>query len=160
MSIIPYYLRDRLQAPGSEGAGGGAGTGSGLDFEDPLDNLYAFGKLWATYADQPVFSAFHGLMFGILPGKRLQPLFGVLRSGIIGTISSPALTGTMVFLLAPGKRMPGRYRRKCSSLPIHITASPRQAQQARHASRRRCGFAAPGRGHTHTKGCRQQSHGL
>jgi hypothetical protein len=81
MSIIPYYLRDRLQAPGQDDAGGRCSTRPGLDFEDPLDNLYAFGKLWATYAEQPVFSGFHGLMFGMVPGKRLQPLFGYAGFG-------------------------------------------------------------------------------
>ena len=47
-----------------------------LDFSSPKDNLYAFGKLWASYADTPVYSAFHGLMFAAIGDQRLQPLFG------------------------------------------------------------------------------------
>jgi hypothetical protein len=61
--------------------GGSARDGSDLDFEDPLDNLYAFGKLWATYADAPVFSAFHGLMYGMVGRERLRPLFGYTGFG-------------------------------------------------------------------------------
>ncbi len=52
-----------------------------LDFTQPLDNLYAFGKLWATYADTPVYSAFHGLMFGRVGTDRLRPLFGYTGFG-------------------------------------------------------------------------------
>jgi len=52
-----------------------------LDLSQPGDNLYAFGKLWATYADAPVYSAFHGLMFAALPGERLKPLFGYAGFG-------------------------------------------------------------------------------
>ena len=52
-----------------------------LDFDDPIDNLYAFGKLWATYDDQPVYSAFHGLMFGMVGDQRLKPLFGYTGFG-------------------------------------------------------------------------------
>ena len=28
-------------------------TGGGLDLSNPADNLYAFGKIWGTYADTP-----------------------------------------------------------------------------------------------------------
>ena len=79
MSFFPTLLRDCLSAPAS-GDGMGS-TGGALDFESPTDNLYAFGKLWATYADAPVFSAFHGLMFGQVGDSRLQPLFGYAGFG-------------------------------------------------------------------------------
>ncbi|GMG86277.1 DUF1838 domain-containing protein [Biformimicrobium ophioploci] len=52
-----------------------------LDFSTPADNLYAFGKLWATYADEPVFSAFHGLMYGLVGNTRAKPLFGYCGFG-------------------------------------------------------------------------------
>ncbi len=52
-----------------------------LDFTDPRDNLYAFGKLWATYDDVPAYSAFHGLMFAAIGDKRLEPLFGYTGVG-------------------------------------------------------------------------------
>ncbi len=81
MSLFPQYLRNCLQAPGPKSSGNGHGSGAGLDFENPQDNLYAFGKLWATYAEQPVFSAFHGLMFGMVDGQRLKPLFGYAGFG-------------------------------------------------------------------------------
>ena len=32
-----------------------------LDYDDPRDNLYAFGKIWSSY-DEPCIGAFHGLM--------------------------------------------------------------------------------------------------
>jgi hypothetical protein len=52
-----------------------------LDFSDARDNLYAFGKLWATYDEKPVYSAFHGLMFAMIGDQRLQPLFGYTGFG-------------------------------------------------------------------------------
>ena len=52
-----------------------------LDFDDPHDNLYAFGKLWASYDDVPAYSAFHGLMFAMVGDQRLQPLFGYTGFG-------------------------------------------------------------------------------
>ena len=79
--MFPHYLGQRLQAPGPESTGSGHGHVGLLDFEDPQDNLYAFGKLWATYAERPVFSAFHGLMFGMVDGQRLKPLFGYAGFG-------------------------------------------------------------------------------
>ena len=79
MSVFPDYLRHCLAAPAADGTGGGRRTD--LDFEDPLDNLYAFGKLWATYDDEPVYSAFHGLMFGQVGNRRLEPLFGYAGFG-------------------------------------------------------------------------------
>jgi Protein of unknown function (DUF1838) len=82
MSQLPYFLSAPLQATEQTVAGGGTGSPPlSLDFEDPLDNLYAFGKLWATYADEPVFSAFHGTMFGMVGNARLKPLFGYTGFG-------------------------------------------------------------------------------
>ena len=37
-----------------------------LDLQDPKDNLYAFGKLWGYFGDEPVIGHFHGTVFGIL----------------------------------------------------------------------------------------------
>ena len=87
MSFVPCYLRSRLLARADDHDSGGAAAPGGtnhhktLDFESPLDNLYAFGKLWASYADEPVFSAFHGIMFGMVGQQRLRPLFGYAGFG-------------------------------------------------------------------------------
>lgn len=51
MSILPNYLRDRLLAPDGKVSNGGGRRVQGLDLENPLDKLYAFGKRWATYWD-------------------------------------------------------------------------------------------------------------
>ena len=80
MTFFPDLLRAQL-CSAQDKAGGGAGGVRTLDFENPADNLYAFGKLWATYADAPVFSAFHGLMFGQVGNRRLEPLFGYAGFG-------------------------------------------------------------------------------
>ncbi|KZX60178.1 hypothetical protein A3709_12835 [Halioglobus sp. HI00S01] len=79
MSHIPLLLRNCLSAPAGHGEGGA--PPATLDFENPKDNLYAFGKLWATYADAPVFSAFHGTMLGMIGSQRLKPLFGYTGFG-------------------------------------------------------------------------------
>jgi hypothetical protein len=58
-------------------------TGSrrgGLDYQDPADNLYAFGKIWAAY-DEPVVSAFHGLMYVRAGNRRMVPVFGYTGTG-------------------------------------------------------------------------------
>lgn len=80
MSHLPYWLRATLRQPIKTEGGDGPARGA-LDFDQPRDNLYAFGKLWATYADEPVFSAFHGLMFGLIGKQRLRPLFGYTGFG-------------------------------------------------------------------------------
>lgn len=54
-----------------------------LDFQDPRDNVYAFGKLWGTYAQEPVYSCFHGTMFASIGDRRLRPLFGYMGTGIM-----------------------------------------------------------------------------
>jgi hypothetical protein len=53
-----------------------------LDFNNPIDNLYAFGKIWAGY-EKPVVGGFHGLMYMRIPGKRLIPVFGYTGTGIM-----------------------------------------------------------------------------
>lgn len=59
-----------------------------LDFSNPVDNLYAFGKIWAGY-DKPVLSGFHGLMYLRMPGKRLLPVFGYTGTGCIHARHDP-----------------------------------------------------------------------
>ncbi len=61
-------------------SGGAAGSGTALDFDDPYDNLYAFGKIWGGY-DEPVLSGFHGLMYARIGAQRLIPLFGYTGTG-------------------------------------------------------------------------------
>jgi hypothetical protein len=53
-----------------------------LDFANPIDNLYAFGKIWCGY-EKPVIGGFHGLMYLRMPGKRLLPVFGYTGTGIM-----------------------------------------------------------------------------
>jgi hypothetical protein len=53
-----------------------------LDFRNPIDNLYAFGKIWSGYG-APVIGGFHGLMYLRIPGKRLLPVFGYTGTGIL-----------------------------------------------------------------------------
>ncbi len=61
--------------------GGIAATG-GLNYEDPYDNLYAFGKLWSGF-EEPVIGAFHGLMYGRIGDKRMVPIFGYVGTGVL-----------------------------------------------------------------------------
>jgi hypothetical protein len=51
-----------------------------LDFDDPKDNLYAFGKIWSGY-DEPVIGAYHGLLYARIGNQRLIPLFGYCGTG-------------------------------------------------------------------------------
>lgn len=53
-----------------------------LDYTNPRDNLYAFGKIWSAY-DEPVIGAFHGLMYVRMPGKRMVPVFGYAGTGVL-----------------------------------------------------------------------------
>ncbi|MGK0499450.1 MAG: hypothetical protein ACJAYG_001091 [Oceanicoccus sp.] len=81
MSVLtPDYIQ-RYMHPMSVANGGGANGSPILNFNDPQDNLYAFGKLWATYDDKPVYSAFHGLMYGMVGDQRMKPLFGYTGFG-------------------------------------------------------------------------------
>ena len=54
----------------------------GLDYSDPRDNLYAFGKIWAGY-EEPVIGAFHGIMYGRVGTERMRPLFNFEGVGIL-----------------------------------------------------------------------------
>jgi hypothetical protein len=54
----------------------------GLNYEDPVDNLYAFGKLWAGF-DKPVIGAFHGLMYARIGNQRMVPVFGYTGTGAL-----------------------------------------------------------------------------
>ncbi|SVE07996.1 uncharacterized protein METZ01_LOCUS460850, partial [marine metagenome] len=54
---------------------------SSLDFNNPKDNLYAFGKLWGSYADTPTYGGYQGVQFARIGTKRLIPLFGYVGFG-------------------------------------------------------------------------------
>ncbi len=60
---------------------GGHASG-GLDFSDPIDNLYAFGKIWASF-DKPVIGGFHGLMYARIGDRRMVPVFGYTGTGVL-----------------------------------------------------------------------------
>jgi len=67
--------------PGASQAGAHS-SGSGIDYGDTGDNLYAFGKIWSSY-DEVVIGAFHGLMYVRIPGKRMIPVFGYTGTGAL-----------------------------------------------------------------------------
>lgn len=54
----------------------------GLDWSDPKDNLWAFGKVWAGY-DAPVIGGFYGLMYARIGNQRMIPLFGYEGTGCL-----------------------------------------------------------------------------
>ncbi len=56
------------------------GASPPLDFSNPIDNLYAFGKIWSAY-DNPIVGAFHGIIYMRMPGRRLVPVFGFSGTG-------------------------------------------------------------------------------
>lgn len=56
------------------------GAAPSLDFDNPYDNLYAFGKIWGGY-DGPEIGAFHGLMYAHIGEQRMIPLFGYTGTG-------------------------------------------------------------------------------
>ncbi len=80
MSTTPDLLRPFWSAS-SDAQEADSSHQQPLDFVNPQDNLYAFGKLWASYDDKPVYSAFHGLMFAMVGTQRLKPLFGYTGFG-------------------------------------------------------------------------------
>jgi len=53
-----------------------------FDYQNPKDNLYAFGKIWAGY-ENPVIGCFHGLMYARIGNKRMIPVFGYEGTGIL-----------------------------------------------------------------------------
>ena len=65
------------------GLSGLAAASSGkLDYTNPTDNLYAFGKLWAGFED-PVIGSFHGLMYARFGNQRMVPVFGYTGTGVM-----------------------------------------------------------------------------
>ena len=63
-------------------AANSAANSGKLDYADPRDNLYAFGKIWSSF-DEPCIGAFHGLMYMRIPGKRMIPIFGYTGTGAL-----------------------------------------------------------------------------
>ena len=59
-----------------------AGKRGSIDYGDPADNLYAFGKIWASY-DEPVIGGFHGLMYARFGDRRMIPVFGYEGTGVL-----------------------------------------------------------------------------
>ena len=53
-----------------------------LDYSNPYDNLYAFGKIWAGY-EEPRYGAYHGIMYARDGSRRHQALFGYTGSGVM-----------------------------------------------------------------------------
>ncbi|MCH9695968.1 MAG: DUF1838 domain-containing protein [Gammaproteobacteria bacterium] len=81
MSLFPDKIRHVMRS--SKDAGGNnAGSSRALDFALPIDNLYAFAKMWSTLADRPVLSSFHGVMFANIAGRKSIPLFGYAGTGL------------------------------------------------------------------------------
>jgi hypothetical protein len=77
MSVLPDLIRGTLGVLQSTDnvAGGGTSTTGELDFSNAYDNLYAFGKLWASYDEKPCFPAFDGVLFAMVGDQRMKPLF-------------------------------------------------------------------------------------
>lgn len=61
--------------------GGAGGRRHELDFSDPRDNVYCFGKIWGSY-EEPVYTAYPGTNFALIGDGRLQPVFGYTGFGI------------------------------------------------------------------------------
>lgn len=57
-------------------------TSSTFDYDNPYDNAYAFGKIWAGY-DEPQYGAYHGVMYGRAGGTRAKALFGYTGHGVM-----------------------------------------------------------------------------
>jgi len=71
-----------LGAAGGKALADGHAVGKGLDYSNPVDNLYAFGKIWASY-DEPIIGGFHGLMYARIGDKRMVPVFGYTGTGVL-----------------------------------------------------------------------------
>jgi len=65
----------------------------GLDYSDPRDNLYAFGKIVSGY-DEPVIGAYHGIQYARIGNQRLIPLFGYAGTGAAMAAFDP-VAGTL-----------------------------------------------------------------
>lgn len=77
-AALAQQARHTVQRPAFRSAG----AATSLDFDDPHDNLYAFGKIWGGY-DGPEIGGFHGLMYGRIGDARLVPLFGYSGTGVM-----------------------------------------------------------------------------
>ena len=84
-----------LAATSSAGRGKASGDRRPLDLDDPVDNLYAFGKIWSTYDDKPTIGAYHGLMYLRIGDRRMIPIFGYVGTGVVHA-KFDASTGTLV----------------------------------------------------------------
>ena len=58
-----------------------AGPGERLDLSKPADNLYAFGKIWGTFAEKPIYFGYQGVQFARIGVNKLIPLFGYVGCG-------------------------------------------------------------------------------
>lgn len=68
---------------GINGAAAATPKKATIDYTNPVDNLYAFGKIWSTYADKPAITAFHGLMYVRIGDQRMVPVFGYVGTGVV-----------------------------------------------------------------------------
>ena len=84
-----------LAATSSAERGKASGDRRPLDLDDPVDNLYAFGKIWSTYDDRPTIGAYHGLMYLRIGDRRMIPIFGYVGTGVVHA-KFDASTGTLV----------------------------------------------------------------
>lgn len=83
-------------APAATAGARSGGRGSAaLDLDDPVDNLYAFGKIWSTYDDKPAIGAYHGLMYLRIGDRRMIPIFGYVGTGIVHA-KFDAKAGTLI----------------------------------------------------------------
>lgn len=80
----PNGSREDAAEAGDEAVGeppAAAAGGAGLDLSKPADNLYAFGKIWGTYAETPIYSGYQGVQFARIGVNKLIPLFGYVGCG-------------------------------------------------------------------------------
>lgn len=67
---------------GAMSSAAAAKASGSINYDDPYDNLYAFGKIWAGY-DEPVYGAYHGVMYARVPGRKHEALFGYTGTGVM-----------------------------------------------------------------------------
>jgi Protein of unknown function (DUF1838) len=83
LAAVAGMARDPGPAPQAAAMAAGSRTRDrALNWDDPRDNLYAFGKIWAGYAE-PQIGAYHGLMYARIGTRRLIPLFGYTGTGVM-----------------------------------------------------------------------------
>jgi hypothetical protein len=66
---------------GATSAHAAPSSSKALDFNNPLDNLYAFGKIVSGY-EKPVIGGFHGIQYARIGNQRLIPVFGFCGVGV------------------------------------------------------------------------------